>query len=218
MPNLDVEMARPLAEELVANGIELLLNSAVTAVEKSPSGAFRVVLDGGRPCRRRPLRLLRGRQAELRAGQAAGLSLGFRDGIVVDETMRTDDPDVFAVGDAVQVRDLALDQPAMIPLAGPANRQGRVAADNVFGVKSVYKGSQGTSVIKVFGMTAASTGANEARLKQAGRDFIKVYLHPFNHAGYYPGGEQMVVKALFEKSSGKLLGAQIVAAPASTSA
>ncbi len=209
MPTLDMEMSQPLAAELRANGVSLRLGAQAASIESLPSGGFKLNLKEGVPVEAGLLVMSAGVRPNSELAKAAGLELGERGGVVVDESMRTSDPDIFAVGDMVQVKDLALDAPAMIPLAGPANKQGRVAATNALGGAELYRGSLGTSVCKVFNLTAASVGATERRLKQAGREFFKVYLHPFSHVNYYPGAEMMHVKALFGKD-GLLLGAQIV--------
>jgi NADPH-dependent 2,4-dienoyl-CoA reductase/sulfur reductase-like enzyme len=124
--------------------------------------------------------------------------------------MQTSDPDIYAVGDAVEVQDFVTGDPIQIPLAGPANRQGRIAADHILGRDSSYRGTQGTAIVGVFGMTAAMTGLSEKALRRTGRAFQKIYLHPAHHAGYYPGAEPMALKLLFDPSSGKILGAQAV--------
>ena len=123
--------------------------------------------------------------------------------------MRTSDPDIFAVGDAVEVKDFVTGEWSLIPLAGPANRQGRIAADVIAGRDSRFRGTQGTSVIGIFGATVATTGANEKTLTRLGhKDYEKVYLFPNSHAGYYPGAKTIVLKVIFRKSDGRLLGAQ----------
>jgi rhodanese-related sulfurtransferase len=136
------------------------------------------------------------------------LKVGPRGGIQVDEYLRTDDPDIYAVGDAIEVKDFVLGEPTQVPLAGPANRQGRIAADNIFGRFSKYRGTQGTAILGLFGLTAAMTGASEKTLKRSGRPYRMVYVHPTDHAGYYPDAEQMTLKLLFDPGSGKVLGAQ----------
>ena len=140
----------------------------------------------------------------------AGLELGIKGSIVVNDRMETSAPDIYAVGDAVQVKHFVTGQDTLLSLAGPANKQGRIAADNICGGDSRYLGSQGSSVIKVFDMTVASTGVNEKTARQAGIDCDKVYLSPMSHAGYYPGGKVMTMKVVFEKGTLRLLGAQIV--------
>ena len=140
----------------------------------------------------------------------AGLELGMKGSIVVNSRMETSIPDIYAVGDAVQVKHYVTGQDALISLAGPANKQGRIAADNICGGDSRYTGSQGSSIIKVFDMTAAATGINETNAKKAGLNVDKVILSPMSHAGYYPGGKVMTMKVVFEKDTYRLLGAQIV--------
>jgi rhodanese-related sulfurtransferase len=141
----------------------------------------------------------------------AGLQIGERGGIRVDEQMRTSDPDIFAVGDAIEVKDYLTGQWSLVALAGPANRQGRIAADVIAGRDSRFRGSQGTAIIGLFGGAAASTGVNEKTLKRMGeQDYEKIYLYPNSHAGYYPGAKYLAMKIIFRKSDGRLLGAQAV--------
>jgi rhodanese-related sulfurtransferase len=147
---------------------------------------------------------------ESQLAQSAGLEINERGGILVDQSMRTSDEDIYAVGDAVEVNEFESGQAAFIPLAGPANKQGRIAADNICGVPSKYTGTQGSLIIKVFDMTVASTGINEKATKRLGLDYDKVYLLLSGHAGYYPGSKPMSMKVVFEKGSGRILGAQIV--------
>ena len=142
--------------------------------------------------------------------EAAGLELGVKDSIVVNDRMETSVPDIYAVGDAVQVKHAVTGQDVLLSLAGPANKQGRIAADNICGGDSRYRGSQGSSVIKVFDLTAAVTGVNETNARKAGLDTDAVVLSPMSHAGYYPGGRLMTMKVVFEKGTYRLLGAQIV--------
>ena len=140
----------------------------------------------------------------------AGLALGMKGSILVNDRMETSAPDIYAVGDAVQVKHYVTGEDALIALAGPANKQGRIAADNICGGDSRYLGSQGSSVIKVFDMTAATTGINETNARKSGLDVDTVILSPMSHAGYYPGGKLMTMKVVFEKETYRLLGAQIV--------
>jgi rhodanese-related sulfurtransferase len=135
--------------------------------------------------------------------------VGPRGGIRVNENLQTSDPDIYAVGDAIETRDFVTGDPTQVPLAGPANRQGRIAADHIFGRDSSYRGTQGTAIVRVFEQTAAMTGASEKTLRRTNRPYRKVYVHPANHAGYYPGAEAMTIKLLFD-SVGKVLGAQAV--------
>jgi len=138
----------------------------------------------------------------------AGLDVGPRGGIRVNDHLQTSDPNIYAVGDAIEVKDFVSGDPTQVPLAGPANRQGRIAADNIFGRSATYRGTQGTAIVGVFDRTAAMTGASEKVLRRANRPFRKVYVHPANHAGYYPGAEGMTLKLLFDPTTGRLLGAQ----------
>jgi rhodanese-related sulfurtransferase len=152
-----------------------------------------------------------GVRPESRLAQEAGLAIGTTGGIRVDQQMRTSDPDIFAVGDAIEVKDFMTEQWTLVALAGPANRQGRIAADVIAGRESHYRGTQGTSIIGLFGGAAAWTGVSEKMLKRMGdTDYEKVYLYPNNHAGYYPGAKFLAMKIIFRKSDGKLLGAQVV--------
>jgi rhodanese-related sulfurtransferase len=140
----------------------------------------------------------------------AGLEVGPRGGIRVNDHLQTTDPDIYAVGDAIEVKDAVSGDPTQVPLAGPANRQGRIAADNVFGHSATFRGTQGTAIVGVFDRTAAMTGASEKTLRRANRPFRKVYVHPTHHAGYYPGAEAMTLKLLFDPTTGLVLGAQAV--------
>ena len=140
----------------------------------------------------------------------AGLAVGPRGGIRVNDHLQTSDPDIYAVGDAIEVKDFVSGEPTQVPLAGPANRQGRIAADNIFGRSVTYRGTQGTAIVGVFDRTAAMTGASEKALRRANRPFRKVYVHPDHHAGYYPGAEAMALKLLFDPTTGQMLGAQAV--------
>src|SRR5208337_2928037 len=143
--------------------------------------------------------------------QAAGLVIGKRGGIVVDEKMRTSDPAIYAVGDVIEVHDVVVGQEIILPLAGPANRQGRVAAEAIAGRTTRFRGVQGTVVVGVLGLTAGITGASEKGLRRAGlSDFGVVYLHPGHHAGYYPGARPIHLKLIFARSDGRVLGAQAV--------
>jgi hypothetical protein len=152
-----------------------------------------------------------GVRPETALAKMAGIELGQRGGIRVDEQMRTSDPDIFAVGDAVEVKDFVTGQWTLIPLAGPANRQGRIAADVIAGRDSRYRGTQGTSICQIFEGAIAQTGVSEKVLVQLGdQDFEKIYLYPNSHAGYYPGAKMLAIKVLFRKSDGRLLGAQVL--------
>ncbi|HOX07654.1 MAG TPA: FAD-dependent oxidoreductase [Planctomycetota bacterium] len=214
LPTLDAEMAGPLAAELAARGIRLHLGARVTGINRpsAPDTAgreIRVCLDGGTELPADFVILSVGVRPNSELAAAAGLPLSERRGVVVDERMRTSDPAIYAVGDVVAVNNLVTGKPAQIPLAGPANRQGRIAAENVFGRRTAYKGSLGTAVVKVFGLTAASAGLTERQLRAEGLKHERIYLHPLSHAGYYPGAQAMHLKLLFSPE-GKVLGVQAV--------
>ena len=151
-----------------------------------------------------------GVRPETSLAKDSGIELNSRGSIIVDSWMRTNKPHIYAVGDAVQVKDFISNSPSFIPLAGPANKQGRIAADNIAGIDSEYTGTQGSSVLKLFDMTIATTGLNEKSAKAAGIDYDKAYTYSASHASYYPGGKNMSVKALWDKKTLKLIGAQIV--------
>lgn len=206
---LDEEMAAFLHAELRQHGVRLLLGHSVAGFQAT-DGGLHVLLQDGQALPADLAVLAIGVAPDTQLARDAGLALGLKGSILVNERMETSCPDIYAVGDAVQVQNFVTGQPALIPLAGPANRQGRIAADNICGGDSRYTGSQGSSVLKLFGLTAAVTGINERAARQAGLACNKVYLAPASHAGYYPGGKVMTVKVLFERESGRLLGAQIV--------
>ncbi len=211
MGPIDPEMAAPLHEHLRLKGVDLCLGSSVTAIEDD-NGLPAVRLSTGRviPCGLVILAV--GVRPEVKLAAEAGLTIGQRKGIVVDDHMRTSDPDIYAVGDAVEVQDFVGGFPAMIPLAGPANRQGRIAAINALGGDAVYERTQGTAICKVFDLAVGMTGLSEKALKRAGLAYEKIYVHPASHAGYYPGAMQMSLKLLFDPKNGKILGAQCVGA------
>ena len=209
LPPLDRDMAADVHHCIRANGIDLLLSEAVTGFESAEDG-LKVMLRSGRKLETDMAVVALGVVPESHLASEAGLETGIKGAIVTDTHMRTSDPSIYAVGDAVQVREFVSGTDAVISLAGPANRQGRIAADNICGIPSEYKGSQGSSVIKVFDMTVATTGLNEKTAKAAGIDYGKVYTFSASHATYYPGARNMSVKTLFEKGTGRILGAQIV--------
>jgi NADPH-dependent 2,4-dienoyl-CoA reductase/sulfur reductase-like enzyme/rhodanese-related sulfurtransferase len=209
MAPLDPECARLVERHLEKNGVRLALNDAVAGFQQTASGSLEVLTKSGKAHPADIVILAIGVRPETSLAKMAGLEIGQRGGIRVDEQMRTSDPDIFAVGDAVEVKDFVTGEWSLIPLAGPANRQGRIAADVIAGRKSRFRGTQGTSVIGIFGATVAATGANEKLLARLGqKDFEKVYLFPNSHAGYYPGAKTIVLKVIFRKSDGRLLGAQ----------
>lgn len=214
MAPLDPEMAAWLHLELKQHGVELCTGSAVAAFEvpseAEPARASIVVLKDGRRLPADIVVLGMGVKPESGLARAAGLEIGERGGIRVNERMQTSDPAIYAVGDVVEVKDVITGAWSLIPLAGPANRQGRIAADNIMGRSASYKGTQGTAVLRLFGLTAGCTGANEKALRAAGIACEVLHMHPASHAGYYPGAEPIAMKVLFAPGTGKLLGAQAV--------
>ena len=209
MGPFDSDMAAFIHAEVRKHGIKLALGTSVEGFEEKNGGVDVLLKDNG-TLRADLVILAIGVTPDTALAKEAGLELGIRGSIVVNDRMETSAPDIYAVGDAVQVKHLVSGQDALISLAGPANKQGRIAADNICGGDSRFLGAQGSSVIKVFDMTAASTGLNERAAKAAGFDTDKVILSPMSHAGYYPGGKVMTVKVVFEKETYRLLGAQIV--------
>jgi NADPH-dependent 2,4-dienoyl-CoA reductase/sulfur reductase-like enzyme/rhodanese-related sulfurtransferase len=211
MPPLDPEMARLVERYMVKHGVRLELNDGVAGFRQSADGSLEVLTGSGKRHPADIVILAIGVRPETALAKMAGIEIGQRGGIRVDEYMRTSDPDIFAVGDAVEVRDFVTGQWTLIPLAGPANRQGRIAADVIAGRDSRYRGTQGTSICQIFEGTIAQTGASEKLLVQLGdKDFEKIYLYPNSHAGYYPGAKMLAIKVLFRKSDGRLLGAQVL--------
>jgi pyruvate/2-oxoglutarate dehydrogenase complex dihydrolipoamide dehydrogenase (E3) component/rhodanese-related sulfurtransferase len=209
LPPFDREMTTPILERLQAKGVTVLLEQSAEAFEQTPAGLV-VRLKSGQRLSAQLVILGVGVRPENKLAMEAGLEVGPRGGIRVKHHLQTSDPDIYAVGDAIEVKDFVLGGPTQIPLAGPANRQGRIAADHIFGRDSRYRGTQGTAVVGVFGLTAAMTGASEKGLRRANRLYRKVYVHPTHHAGYYPGAEPMTLKVLFDPQSGRLFGAQAV--------
>lgn len=214
MAPLDPEMAAWLHAELKSNGVNLRLGDPVAAFEESAKGisgcASVVALKSGARIPADLVILGLGVRPETGLARKAGLEIGALGGIRVDERQRTSDPNIWAVGDAVEVKDAVTGAWSLIPLAGPANRQGRIAADNILGRDSTYKGTIGTSVLRLFSLSAGCTGANEKTLKKLGVAYQALHLHPGSHAGYYPGAEPIAMKVLFAPGSGRLLGAQAV--------
>lgn len=209
MPPFDKEMTAPIAEKLMSKGVTLLLKQSAEGFEKTADGVA-VRLNSGKTLNAQLVILGIGVRPENKLASDAGLEVGPRGGIRVNAQMRTADPDIYAVGDAIEVTDFVTGQPTQVPLAGPANRQGRIAADNIFGRESRFRGTQGTAIVGVFDLVAALTGASEKTLQRVKRAYRKVYIHPANHAGYYPGAEGMTLKLLFDPETGKILGAQAV--------
>jgi len=208
LPTLDRDMAADLHHCIRSHGIDLLLGESLEGLDTS--GELKVRLKSGRVLEADMAVIALGVVPDTVIAKDAGLELGIKGAIVTDSHMRTSDPSIYAVGDAVQVRNFVSGLEASIALAGPANRQGRIAADNIAGLDSEYKGSMGSSVIKVFEMTAASTGLTEKAARAAGVPYEKVYTYSASHASYYPGARNMQVKVLFDPASGRIVGAQIV--------
>ncbi len=209
MPPLDYEMAALVHQHLQFKGVRLALNDGIKAIEKGQGNWLSVVLQSDRRADAEMVILAIGVRPECRLAQEAGLELGARGAIVTNVWMQTSDPDIYAIGDAAQVTHIVTGQPTNVPLAGPANKQGHVVADHIVGRDVRYGGVQGTSVVKVFDLTVATTGLNRRQLEQAGISFKSVITHSANHAGYYPGASPMAFKLLFTPE-GKILGAQIV--------
>jgi len=206
---IDPEMASVVASELRLHGVNLLLGTSVTAIEESGQG-LKVQLSSGESLNCTMVIVSIGVRPESKLAKDAGLSIGQRNGIVVDKHMQTSDPNIYAVGDVVEVEDFTTGFATLVPLAGPANRQGRIAADNIMGKSSTYYRTQGTGICKVFDLAVGMTGLNEKMLKRIGRKYEKVYIHPASHATYYPEASQMSLKLLFDPKDGKIIGAQAV--------
>ncbi len=205
----DAEMVAPLHDELQRHGVDLRLETSVSAFQETDDG-LEVHLSTGDTVTCGLAVLAIGVKPEVRLAREAGLKIGALGGIVVDEYLRTSDPAIYAVGDAIETRDFMSGGAALLPLAGPANRQGRLVADHLFGRAQRWRGTQGTAICKVFGLAIGMTGSSEKVLKRLGRAYEKVYVHPAHHAGYYPGATQLSLKLLFDPSDGRVLGAQAV--------
>lgn len=206
---LDREMARVVEGYLEHHGINVVLEDGAAEFRQSSSGSLEVYTQSGAVYPADIVVLGIGVRPDTALAKAAGLELGERGGIRTDEQMRTSEPDIFAVGDAVEVRDFVTGEWSLVALAGPANRQGRIAADVIAGRDSRFRGTQGTAIIGLFEGTAAWTGASEKTMKRIGdEDYEKIYLYPNSHAGYYPGAKPIAMKVIFRKSDGRLLGAQ----------
>lgn len=228
MTPVDREMAGFAHQSIRDHGIDLRLGTALASAEYIPTthvasddagepsepqhleGSLRLTLNNGDTLHTELLIMAVGVKPEVTLAQQAGLAIGEKGGIVVNSTMQTQDPDIYAVGDAVEEIDFVTHKPTLVPLAGPANRQGRMAADNMLGSTEHYLGTQGTAICKIFDLAVASVGQNEKQLKQANIDYQKVYVHAASHAGYYPGAEIVSFKMLFAPDTGAILGAQAV--------
>ena len=209
MGAIDPEMAAMVNEELTEHGVVLHLNNSVTAIDQDDR-SLSLTLSDGQVVPADFAVFAVGVRPEVTLARDCGLDIGERGGIVVDDTMRTSDPDIYAVGDAVEVEDFVGGDAALIPLAGPANRQARIAVDTIFGRDAHYRKTQGTAIVKVFDLAAATTGMNEKHLKRLKRSYEKIYVHPSSHASYYPGASQISLKLLFDPDNGNILGAQAV--------
>ena len=209
LAQLDFDMACFVHSAVIKNGISLRLGTAVTGFTSRGSNVVVNTSDGS-SVEADMVLLAVGVTPDTALAAKAGLKLGAKGSISVNEMMETSAADVYAVGDAVEITNFVTGLSSLVPLAGPANKQGRIAADNICGGHSVYKGAQGSSIIKVFDMTAAVTGLNENAAKRAGIPYEKIVISPLSHASYYPGGTVMTIKALYDRQNGKLIGAQIV--------
>lgn len=213
LPPVDREHASMVEDLLKMHGVNLALGDGVKSFSKTASGAIEVETKSGKIFPADIVILALGVRPDSTLARNAGLAIGEKGGILVDEQMRTSDPDIFAVGDAVEVRDFVTGEQSLIALAGPANRQGRIAADVIAGRNARFRGSQGTSILGLFGGAIAWTGVSEKTLiRRQDTDFEKIYLYPNSHAGYYPGAKPVAMKILFRKSDGRLLGAQALGA------
>eukprot|EP00037_Helgoeca_nana_P016220 m.152707 g.152707 ORF g.152707 m.152707 type:complete len:601 (-) comp23408_c1_seq1:113-1915(-) len=214
MPSLDPEVAAPIKDHMVAKGVDVRTAEGVTsfAEVENGNGAIAVTTSLGATVTADMVILAIGVTPDSELARNAGLDVGPRGGIQVDAHMRTNDDRIWAVGDAIETEDFVLKSPTQVPLAGPANRQGRTAADSIFGRHTRFRGVQGTAVCGAFGMVIASTGASEKSLRRAGRiahtDYEVIYLHPGHHVGYYPGATPIHMKVIYDPRDGRLLGAQ----------
>lgn len=209
MPPLDYDMASFVHNHMRAKGVKVLLDTAVTGFVQE-GDTITATVEGGEPIAADVAILAVGVAPESALAKQAGLALGQRGSIAVNDRMETSYPDIYAVGDAVEITHLVTGEKTLIALAGPANKQGRIAADNICGGDSRYKGSQGSSVLKIFDLTVAATGLNEGAAQAAGLDYEAIVLSPASHATYYPGGTVMTMKVVYEKKTLRILGAQIV--------
>jgi NADPH-dependent 2,4-dienoyl-CoA reductase/sulfur reductase-like enzyme/rhodanese-related sulfurtransferase len=208
MAPLDFEMAALLHEHLIAKGVSLRLKESVKSFREESGRTVVETSGGGIPCDMVILAI--GVKPDVALAANAGLEIGERGGIKTNNRMQTSDPDIYAVGDAVEVEDYVGGGPALIPLAGPANKQGRIAADNALGRDSVFKGTQGTAIVRVFGLAAAATGNSVKLLKRKGVPHLVSFTHSGSHADYFPGAHAMAIKLIFAPGTGRILGAQIV--------
>lgn len=205
---LDYDMACEVHKHIENKGVKLLLNHAVSAITEEADGLL-IKLSKGE-VHTDFLVMSIGVRPESSIAKAAGIAANERGGILVNENMLTNDENIYAVGDAVEVVDFVSGQKAMLPLAGPANKQGRIAADNICGIKSTYGGTQGSAILKIFDLTVAATGINEKTAKRLGLNYDKSFTFSASHATYYPGAEGMSIKTIYDRDTGRILGAQIV--------
>ena len=210
MPSLDREMAEWVHQHLRLHDVELLLGHGVRGFEESDAGRLVVCVDGGRAVACDMAISAMGVKPEARLARDAGLAIGPHGGILVNEYLQTTDETIYATGDVIETEDRVLGGRRLVPLAGLANKQGRLAADHIFGKDVSFPGAFGTNIVRVFDLSVASTGASEKLLKARGTAYQKSYTHPASHAGYYPGATPMVMKLLFSPESGRILGVQIV--------
>jgi NADPH-dependent 2,4-dienoyl-CoA reductase/sulfur reductase-like enzyme/rhodanese-related sulfurtransferase len=212
MPLLDPEMAAPIHSALIEHGVQLFLNDSVVRFEPGDGHRLVLSLQSGQTIETDLVILCIGVKPDTSLPTAAGLAIDPSGGIRVDAHMRTEDPHIWAVGDAVAVTDVISGRTGVVPLAGPANRQGRIAADTIMGRDSTFRGVQGTSVVGILDHVAAFTGLSEKALKKIGlwEQMEKVYLHPGHHAGYYPGAAPITLKLIFFRSDGRVVGAQAI--------
>lgn len=209
LPNWDRELIVPLEDHLRNQGVWLRLNDSVDRFDDTDEG-LELRLRSGETIEANFAVISTGVRPESRLARQAGLECGSGGGIIVNDSMQTSHEDVYAVGDVIEVKDFVTNNAVQIPLAGPANRQGRIAADHIFGRHSTFRGTQGSAIVGVFGKTAAMTGQSEKALVKAGSRYEKIYIHPVDHAGYYPGAEPMTLKLLFDPDDATILGAQCV--------
>jgi CoA-disulfide reductase len=205
---IDYDMASDVHRHLEDKGVTLILGNGVRSISDNGK-ALDITLDSG-SVQADMLIMAVGVRPETKIAHDAGISLNERGFIIVSEHLQTSEPDIYAVGDAIETTDIVTGAKVSVPLAGPANKQGRIAADNIIGIDSVYTGTQGSSILKVFDLTVASTGVNEKTAQRLGLDYDKSFTFSVNHASYYPGASNMAIKTIFEKKSGRILGAQIV--------
>lgn len=213
MAPIDYEMAQIVQENMNMNKVKINLSDGVSKFEDENDSVV-ITLNSGKTITADLVILSIGVRPNGELAKAAGLSINQRGGIIVDKYMQTSDPNIYAVGDVIEIEEFIGNEKAMIPLAGPANKQGRICANNIYGAKEEYKGTQGTSAAKVFDLTVASTGVNEKTLKRWGKeenkDYLSIIISQKSHAGYYPGSSEMILKLIFSLDGKKLFGAQIV--------